>query len=94
MPNITRHPRRRTGTVTATVGEPGTAALRVTPYRAGTARRIKVRPEVGGVLGTAVRPATRCRAATVHLIKARSAARPADTATELGRRLRAICLAK
>src|SRR5262249_40593741 len=69
----------RRHTVTAMAGQPGTAVRRGYTVQAATVRRIEDPPEVDGVLGTAVRQATRYRAAIVRPIKVRSAAiRDAD----------------
>ena len=69
-----------------TAGKLGTAARRVTPYKAATAHPIEVPAEADGIPGTVVRRVTPYRAATAHPIKVQSATRRADgMATELKR---------
>jgi hypothetical protein len=56
----------------------GTDVRRATPYRAASVSRIAAPLAAVGGPGMAARPATRCRAATAHPIKVRSAAPRAD----------------
>ena len=81
------------GAVMAAAGEPGTAARRVTRYRAAIVRRIRDPLEANGELGMAARRATPCRAVIVRRIEGPAAARRDGKATELtrgGRRLQLV----